>query len=274
MNERGLAEPPASAGASPGALLRQARVAQKVEIAALAAAIKVTPRKLELLESDRFDELHDVTFVRALAQTVCRSLRIDAAPVMALLPQAKGMRLDQMSQGLNTPYRERPEGMLLKDFSWLAKPMVWAPALIVLAAAALYWMPADLIGPPKTVTRVIPSVNSGASAAEAIAPPVPVVETVYSAPAPTASASAPAVAMVSGLLQVRTTSQSWVEVQDARGQLLLSRVIQPGETVGLDGPLPLKVKIGNAAGTQLVFRGEPVTLSAFTQGNVSRLELK
>ena len=60
----------ADAGAPPattaGGLLRQARQAQGLHIAALAAAIKVTPRKLELLESDQFDQLPDATFTRAL----------------------------------------------------------------------------------------------------------------------------------------------------------------------------------------------------------------
>ena len=57
---------------APGALLREAREAQGLHIAALAAAIKVTQKKLELLEADRFDALPDATFARALAQTVCR----------------------------------------------------------------------------------------------------------------------------------------------------------------------------------------------------------
>ena len=61
---------------------------------------------------------------------------------------------------------------------------------------------------------------------------------------------------------------------DSRGQMLLSRVIQPGETVGLDGALPLRVKIGNSAGTQVMFRGEPVELTPFSRENVARLELK
>ncbi len=281
MNDGGQGEPTATAGASAGALLRQARLAQGLEIEALASAIKVTPRKLELLESDRFDELHDATFARALAQTVCRSLRIDAAPVLALLPQAQaqaqGMRLDHIHQGLNTPFRERPAG-LSDDGSGWAKPVVWGPALIVAAAAALYLVPNDLIGPSKTVSRAEPAAAASASAVAAIAPPPPppVVETVYSAPPQPESpgASEPVVATVSGLLQLRTTAQSWVEVLDARGQLLLSRMIQPGETVGLGGPLPLKVKIGNSAGTQLMFRGEVVELSAFTRDNVARLELK
>ncbi len=261
-------------GLSAGTLLRQARMAQGLAVESLAASIKVPARKLELLEADRFDELHDATFARALAQTVCRSLRIDAAPVMALLPPSPAMRLDQLNQGLNTPFRDRPAGLLDKDWSGLAKPVIWGPALIVLAAALLYLLPSDLLSPGKTVARG--AAAPGASAAAASAPLSAVVETVYSAPPQPepASASAPLIAMVSGVLQLRTTALSWVEVLDARGQMLLSRMIQPGETVGLDGPLPLKVKIGNSAGTQVLFRGELVELSPFTRENVARLELK
>ena len=67
-----------------GALLKAARERQGLHIAALAAAIKVSPRKLDALENDRWDELPDATFTRALAQTVCRTLKIDARPVLEL----------------------------------------------------------------------------------------------------------------------------------------------------------------------------------------------
>lgn len=276
MTERGEGAFTTSAPGSAGALLRQARQAQSLEIAALAAAMKVAPRKLELLEADRFDELHDATFARALAQTVCRSLRIDAAPVLALLPQGKGLGLEHINQGLNTPFRDRSASVLPVDWSLLARPVIWAPVLIVLAAAALYFFPADVFGPPKAVSPSSTVAEPIAAAAPASAPPAPVVETVYSAPPQSESpgSSAPTGATVNGVLQLRTTAQSWVEVVDARGQMLLSRVIQPGETVGLDGPLPLRVKIGNSAGTQVVFRGEPVELVPFSRENVARLELK
>ena len=95
--------------ASAGALLRAAREKQGLHIAALAAAIKVTPRKLDALEHDRYDELPGATFTRALAQTVCRSLKIDPQPVLALLPQADNPGLDAVAAGsLNTPFRDRP----------------------------------------------------------------------------------------------------------------------------------------------------------------------
>ncbi|MEO6362297.1 MAG: helix-turn-helix domain-containing protein, partial [Caldimonas sp.] len=52
-------EAPATTNAamSAGRLLREARERQGLHIAALAASIKVAPKKLELLEADRFDAL-------------------------------------------------------------------------------------------------------------------------------------------------------------------------------------------------------------------------
>ena len=76
------------------------------------------------------------------------------------------------------------------------------------------------------------------------------------------------------MLQLRTTAASWVEITDSRGQPLVSRVLKPGEAIGVEGVAPFRVRIGNAAGTQLVFRGQPTDLTAFTRDNVARLELR
>ena len=96
-------------GGSAGAQLRAARERQGLHIAALAAAIKIPQRKLEALEADRFDELPDATFTRALAMTVCRALKIDPAPVLAQLPQGGPQGLGKVNGSLNTPFRDRPE---------------------------------------------------------------------------------------------------------------------------------------------------------------------
>ena len=44
-----------------------------------------------------------------------------------------------------------------------------------------------------------------------------------------------------------------------------TRTLQPGEIVALNGALPLRFKIGNAAGTELLFRSQPVNLAAADQ---------
>jgi cytoskeleton protein RodZ len=75
-------------------------------------------------------------------------------------------------------------------------------------------------------------------------------------------------------LQVVATADSWVEVVDAQGHTLLSRTVVAGESVGLDGTMPMRVKIGNAGGTHLKLRGDNVDLTPWTCDNVARLEVK
>jgi len=269
---------PAVATQTAGAMLRQARQAQGLHIVALAASIKVPPRKLELLESDRFDELLDATFARALAQAVCRVLKIDAQPVLAKLPAASGHGLDRVAGGINEPFRERSSRNEPASWSLLKKPAVWAPLLIVLGAAAVWLLPKGIW---TTGRQSAPAASAPAPVRLAAAPSV--VETVPTAPQESISAVAAAKptgsvsetsAASTGTLTLRTSGESWVEVIDSRGQPLLSRLLQRGESVSLDAAPPLRVIVGNASVTQMSFRGRPVDLSPSARDNVARLELK
>jgi len=330
-----MSEGATAASPTAGRLLRDAREKQGLHIAALAAAIKVSQRKLEMLEGDRFDELPDATFTRALAQTVCRALKTDPLPVMRLLPPPAGHRLEQVGEGLNTPFRERPGASVQRDWPQvLSSPLLWVTAAIVAATIAVYFLPASVIGrsvghaqapasaatrgaveagtpaenetatsvadkasaatlasPPETPRTDLPDSSAPTSSAATTAstpvtgtPPMAVVvpaqdssaTVTISAPAPLAVvASMPAAeGLPPGMLQLRTAGGSWVEVTDARGRPLVSRLLRAGEAVGVDGVPPLKVRIGNASATQLVYRGQPTELQAFTRDNVARLELK
>jgi cytoskeleton protein RodZ len=130
-----------TAAPSAGRLLREARERQGLHIAVLAASIKVTPKKLELLEADRFDALPDATFTRALAQTVCRALKIDPAAVLVLLPPPAGHRLEQVGEGLNAPFRERPGVVGQRDNAPTLGPVFWVTMLILAASLGLYFLP-------------------------------------------------------------------------------------------------------------------------------------
>ena len=92
-----------------GGLLRQARQAKGLHIAALAAAIKVVPRKLELLESDQFDKLPDATFTRALAHTGGR--RIEAALALGIGRNTITRKIQELGlEGGRGEESDRPEG--------------------------------------------------------------------------------------------------------------------------------------------------------------------
>jgi cytoskeleton protein RodZ len=284
----------ASLAGSAGALIRAAREQRGLHIAALAAAIKVPQRKLEALESDRYDELLDMTFTRALAQTVCRSLKIDAQPVLDRLPQAPGTapKLQHVSNGLNAPFRDKSAGDDGTDWSWLRRPVFWGTLLVLTAAAAVAFMPERFFGalrgatgaatPAPAAAIVAAPTPPLAAASSVVAPGVPdsgvtTPPATLGAPAVGDATDSPSVAALkpvgSALLAVKVSGESWVEVQDAKGQTLLSRKVAAGEALGLDGEVPLRLTIGNASATQVIFRGQPVDLSSNTVANVARLQL-
>jgi len=280
--------------ASAGAQLRAAREKRGLHIAALAASMKVPQRKLEALEADRYDALPDLTFTRALAQSVCRALKIDAQPILDALPAAGDAgRLAQVGGGINAPFRDRPGRDDSGEPRFWTRPVFWGTALVLLAAAALAFLPDSWVRAARWFERVAPAAAPStaapvviampvaappaAAASEVMASPAPALATTTAEPAfppsTAPAASGPSGVSANGILQLQVKIGSWIEVQDAQGQVLLSRHMKDGERVGVDGALPLRLTIGNASGTTVSFRGQAVDLTANTLGNVARLQL-
>src|SRR4029453_16141215 len=92
-------------GLTAGMLLRRAGEATGLHVAALAVSLKVPVRKLEALEEDRYDLLTDAVFVRALASSICRTLKIDPQPVLDRLPQTTAPRQDRDVDSINATFR-------------------------------------------------------------------------------------------------------------------------------------------------------------------------
>lgn len=261
---------------SAGEMLRTARQAQGLHIAVLATQLKVTPRKLELLESDQHAELQGATFVRALAQAACRALKIDPAPVLARLPDVHGNTLDQVNGGLNAPFREHGARRAAMDLPEVKPVVLVFVGLLLAAAAALWLLPHDgslySLWPKAAASAVAPPAEG------AVAPIGNLVTAEVPSPTPGASAVAetvPGAVAPAHMLQLRAKAATWVQVLDSSGgDPLLKRELQPGETIDVDGMLPLRIKIGNVSGTELSFRGQLVDLSPSNRNNVADLELK
>ena len=298
-----------------GALLRDAREAAGLHIAALAVALKVPVAKLEALEADNFSALPDMVFVRALASSVCRTLKIDPQAVLALLPQGEGPRLSAADVGLNAPVKGFAGRSSAAPFKGAGtRSFVWAVGLLLIGAALMMFLPrgldADLsalLKQPETITKIpMPtgnvaqeiSVAVGAeqrvpSAAPAPAPAaaagvgveLPAGESIKPAgiashpivlPSVEASApsSAPAADAPSGVLAFKARSESWIQVRDAAGALVLQRNLAPNELVSVSGVLPLAVVIGRADATEVFVRGKPYDIGPVSRENVARFEVK
>lgn len=126
-----------------GALLRQLREDAGFKLDVLAQALRVSPSKLNALESDRLDELPDAMFARALTLAICRQLKMDAAPVLALLPGHDVSRLAAKNErGLDFPL-DRPSFLPQSSFVVVARlftPLRWtAMAILGVALVIGFW---------------------------------------------------------------------------------------------------------------------------------------
>ena len=171
------AEAPPASGSdarSAGAMLRAARERQGLHIAALAAAIKVPPAKLDALEHGRYEELTDNTFVRALAQSVCRVLKIDPKPVLDLLPGAGIGRLEKVEGSVRAPFRERPGQQSTGEARIWHQPVFWVVLLLLAAAATFVMWPSRGTPSPVSVAGPIEPPSRAAAPAEPVAASTPV----------------------------------------------------------------------------------------------------
>lgn len=274
-------------GITAGLLLRRAREAAGLHVAALAVSLKVPVRKLEALEEDRYDLLTDAVFVRALASSICRTLKIDPQPVLDRLPQTTAPRLTQDSEGLNQPFRAPNDGAPPTWVHQLTRPMTLAVAGLLLAALVVVLLPerrqesstADVTQPP---APSLPSPVANAAPAEpavSVPPPGPVATAVVSAPVtPVAAAAvAPTAARAeaaTGTVVFKAKAPSWVEVTDAKGVVAVRKLLAAGEAAGASGALPLQVTIGRVDSTEVQVRGKPFDLRPVSRDNVARFEVK
>lgn len=188
-------------GPSAGALLRQAREDAGLHVATLAANLKVPVRKIEALEEDRYDLLGDAVFVRALASSICRTLKVDAQPVLQRLPQTASPRLVQEGEGINAPFRAPSDGPSPGVMDQVSKPVVITVLALLLAALVVVLLPmgqrGDDVAPanaPEAPPQVasVPSTSVTETAPVSVAPAA--VAPGSSAPLAAAPMAAPAAA--------------------------------------------------------------------------------
>lgn len=299
---------PASAGLSeaapPGELLRQAREAAGLQIASLAAMLKVPVERLQALEAGRYQELPNLTFARALASSVCRVLKIDPLPVLQGLPHGGAVKLGTDRPIQASSFDSHRRGLFrLPGGLHLGSPLVLSLLVLVLAVALWWWLPqreAEPAAEADTAAQVgeaalgsvvveppLPTVAESQGSVTPVAEPVPAapvaVVTAPVAPAPVAPAQLAAVPAAAAatqpavgrpLLQLRARSSTWIQLKDGAGKELQQRTLQPGQTLDYDGAAPLQVVLGRASGVEVIVRGQVFDTSAYAPNKVARFEVK
>lgn len=292
-----------------GTMLRFARELQGTHIATLAAVLKVPVSKLEALEADNYAFLSDIVFTRALAASVCRSLKIETQEILALLPQNKSQKLIQENRGLNTKIMDRSSVFNLLVFSKYLSQWIFSRSVIVgitcifLIAAGVYLMSLQQGGDKNSFfTSALESVSSVKEAGDVINPVIVAIDQRSSILSSESGLKLPELAVAKNMLptQVETISStdlyrsdlnetadtpvgtamlsasgdSWVQVKDGTGTTIMQKNLVAGENITVFSPPPLKFIIGRTNVTEVLVHGKPFDLSGVTRDNVARFEVK
>lgn len=122
-----------------------------------------------------------------------------------------------------------------------------------------------------TTETPLPAPLAGSSAGLGAAPAAPAASAPMAAAAATA---APAASAAGGDVRLRFVADTWYEVRDSSGKVVIGGTGKAGEEVAGSGTPPYKVVIGNVKGVESMTRGgAPVDVQAANRNNVARLTL-
>ena len=296
-----------------GARLRAGREARKLSVAEVAQSMKLSTRQVEALESGDWKVLPGTTFVRGFTRNYARLVQIDPDVLMAELDvKMDKERLDLALP--NTDTAAMPvaghEGSR-RDYAFAVIGLVFAllaaalyflfPEEIVVwrdrvkSSIAEISQPAPVVKTAALPVEPEPVLPPGASVQEVLNPQSvaagetpdgpgkvddagkPLVDTAHMATAEKTvekAAEPERQAGTPGLIRIKVSKESWVEVRDRSGNVLLSQRVPTGAERGLDGQAPFSVTLGYAPGVSIQYKGKDVDVAAFTKGDVARLTLE
>jgi len=274
---------PGSIAAQPfsvGAALREARTRLGLGVADVANRLKFAPRQIEALEEDNFARLPEITFVRGFVRSYARLLQLDPIPLLAALPGAAVLPAPSDASTL-------AEVPFPNIYSAHKSNIIWlAAALAVAAALALFaWLHGNAPSVPIAPHVETPAIPAALPASEVPDTEVPDTEimkapqvvaiTVQQAAVPPAKpVAANSASKKAAAIRLAFDEESWVEVKDGDGKILLSQVNTPGNEQGINGKPPFFVVIGHANGVHLYYKGQAVDLAPYTKAQVAHLTLE
>jgi cytoskeleton protein RodZ len=265
-------------------MLAQLRVERKLSVADVAQRLKYGVRQIEALEAEEFDRLPGATFVRGMVRGYAKLLETDPEPILGSLDQRYvpgEISLDLRAKRVPFAPGSKRSGtrtyLLLSLVVLVVAGVVyeWRSGAFPWARLAMNTAPQQKQAKP----RPAPAPASPVEAEAPVAPPVvePQKPAIVEAPAPVEQAKpAPPKPQASGgegRIRMEFGGESWVEIKDRDGQMLMSQLNPTGSKRVVAGRSPLTVVIGNAANVRLIYNEKPVDLKPYIQIEVARLTL-
>ncbi len=210
----------------PGAYLRSIREYKSVSRNYLRAQLGLTESLFSALEADDHRRLPDQVFVRGYLRRYAELLGVRVAPVLA------GYQLFLEEKGLvELPPEEPVERPIMA--------MIGSAVALLLATSLVFG--AMTVEPEDAVVQAAPT--------QQIAPEA-------------ASTQVESTVSDEGLLLMNFSTDSWVEVVDARDHILAVNLQREGTSLKLEGQPPFVVTLGYGPGVAISYRGDRISFES------------
>ena len=264
-----------------GQTLAAERERQGLSRADVAQRLHMSAYQVEAIETGDFTRLPKGTFLRGFVRNYAKVLGLAADAVLKLLPEStpsekkpgivvpsQDIRFDPIGERLQSPY---------------VKAAVIAVVVISIAFAGMYWWLFIRPKPPGAAPQRKP-VAEAAPPVAAAAMPSSKPELIAKAPVAAAAPEPPKVEprrvepakppAEGSVLKFVFKGASWVEIRDAKGKLLLSKLNSPGSEAEVVGKPPFNVIVGNAPEVQLFYNDHEFDLEPHTKVAVARFTVE
>lgn len=290
----------------PGAALKQARKKLEWSAEEVAAKLHLTQSAVASLEADRYEELPGVTFVRGYIRAYAKLVGLDQD---VLAKQYTETTVSEPVRALpdlgRTVARSRGRGrfvmavlllivlaILVVGYFWWQdeqnrnagvranEEIAFSQVEIERADGTLHIQSLDELD-AYTADLEVAEISLDSLQPALVDEKEPAVEAGTEHQADGGSADAAAgneqkasvAAYGQHQLELTFTDECWIRITDSSGQELASGLRQSGEVLRLSGDSPFELHLGNAAGVQLSFNGQPVDFHSSIRGNVARIKL-
>ncbi|BFM15864.1 cytoskeleton protein RodZ [Maricurvus nonylphenolicus] len=269
--------------ATPGALLKAAREAAKLSEDDIARELRIPLGNVEALESDQYENLASETFVLGYIRAYARILKLDAEHFIKAYHQYRG-QLQQTTATITKTLEKEPQQETAQTPVW-RKTATWIGGFLFawLLLFNLFDQDAEtqttLSAPAEVVAEEavgnkdsFPELGAEENLVEesqvTVAEPEAEVEPeAVIDQAPAVAPAEPEFPVVSegpnsalDTLVMSFSGECWLEVTDARGDVLSADLQQDGDQVVLQGEAPFEVMLGNVRAVTAVLNDEPVEL--------------
>lgn len=286
-----------------GEQLKAAREQAGMTALELARLLRLGVQQIEALEQGNWSSLPGRTFVKGFVRNYARAVRLDPVPLLAELDKLPGLTNPSLDPpvSIHAPMPDQSQAPRRDILVVLA-----GVALVALAVAAYFFLPASLLSSeeeaPPAILATEP-VEEGMEEEELLseagqAQPIQqaqqetggVVTPAETIPAQTTSPSAavtsppvaaPAVSTTASTGAARTETlsfkfdkDSWVEIKDATGNQIVSRLYTAGTVKEVSGIPPFSMTVGNASHAKLQYKGKEVALEPRSASDVARMTLE